>query len=248
MTLPTDNQSSAVRVWHATSSSAHPGPIEMRCESWLDQSELERASMFRQPTSRNQHVIGRGMARRLLGSDQVPPNTIRFESEVHGKPFVAEPEQAKRPFNVAHTDGLVICGIGNDRHQMLGIDVERLNRRTDPGLADRYFSEPEVRYLNSVGCDQMRRQAFLRIWTLKESFIKAIGTGLQTPLADFAFEEIDSDSPTIRMLNPKLESEVRWKFFAIEPRPGFVGAIAVATNQQEAPVNFELHSFDELLA
>ena len=188
------------------------------------------------------------MARRLLGDNLIQPESIRFGAETHGKPFVTEPEEAKRPFNVAHTDGLVMCGIGDNHHQMIGVDVERLDRRTDPEIADRYFSLPEIQYLNTHGCADARRNAFLRIWTLKESFIKAIGTGLQTPLADFAFEEIDSESPTIRMLNPALESDSFWNFYSFEPRTGFIAAVAVATGNASDRVEIELHSFDELIS
>lgn len=239
--------STAVRVWHATSSSAHPGPVELCCEAWLDESDRRRAARFARPTSRNQHVVGRGMARRLLGNDTVDPLSIRFAAEIHGKPYVIEPPQAQRPFNVAHTDGLVMCAVGNDAHAAIGIDVERLERRTDPAIADRYFSKPEVEYLRAFRRESQRKNAFLRIWTLKEAFIKAIGTGLQTPLADFAFEEIDSDSPKIRMLNPTLQSAQSWMFFSIQPRPGFVAAIAVAPKRAAEKIDFELLSFDELV-
>lgn len=187
------------------------------------------------------------MARRLLGSDLVEPQAIRFDAHLYGKPFVTEPDEAKQPFNVAHTDGLVMCGIGDRQHELIGVDVERLDRRTDPELAERYFSKPEVRYLNTHRGAAARANAFLRIWTLKESFIKAIGTGLQTPLADFAFEEIDSDSPSIRMLNPKLESNTAWNFYSFEPRDGFIAAVAVASKQATTGVEVELHSFDELI-
>jgi 4'-phosphopantetheinyl transferase len=187
------------------------------------------------------------MTRRLLGSDLVQPQSIRFAAHVYGKPFVTEPDEAKRPFNVAHTDGLVMCGIGDKQHEMIGVDVERLDRRTDPEIADRYFSEPEVRYLNTHRCPAERCNAFLRIWTLKESFIKALGTGLQTPLADFAFEEIDSGSPSIRMLNPELESDTAWNFYSFEPREGFIGAVAVASKEATARIEVELHSFDDLV-
>lgn len=239
-----DESSNSIGVWHAPSSLAQPGPIELRCESWLDDSDRQRADLFRQPTSRNQHVIGRGMARRLLGSRRIDPRSIRFAAEAHGKPYVAEPEEAKRPFNIAHTDGLVLCGIGSQPHDLVGVDVEGLDRRTDPDLADRYFSRPEVKYLRGHRGDSARRTAFLRIWTLKESFIKAIGTGLQTPLADFAFEEIDSETPKIKMLNPDLESDRVWQFFSIEPRPGFIGAIALGLPTQR-DVSLEIHRFDE---
>ena len=247
MTSSPNTPCSPVRVWHATSSSAQPGSIEACCESWLDAAELERAARFRRPTTRNQHVIGRGMARRLLCNDHIEPNSIRFALHAHGKPFVSEPEEAKQPFNIAHTDGLVMCGIGNDEHDLIGIDVERLDRKTDPELAERYFSAPEIDYLNRIGNADARSGAFLRIWTLKESFIKAIGTGLQTPLADFAFEQIDSDSPSIRMLNSDLESETPWKFFSFQPRVGFIAAMAVASKRVQ-PIGVELHSFDELVS
>ena len=93
-----------------------------------------------------------------------------------------------------------------------------------------------------------RRDAFLRIWTLKESFIKAIGTGLQTPLADFAFVDPESESPTIQMLDSKLDSDLSWRFFSVQPRPGFVAAIAVAVDLDGAPVSLELRRFDDLVA
>jgi 4'-phosphopantetheinyl transferase len=247
MTTAHLDSSDPIRVWHATSSTAGPGPIERCCHSWLDESERQRAERFRVATSRNQNVVGRGMARRLLSSDRFDPRAIRFDVEPHGKPFVSDPIDAKRPFNIAHTDGLVLCGVGSGGHQFVGVDVERLGRRTDPELAERYFSRPEVEYLSGFRSAEKRHDVFLRIWTLKESFIKAIGTGLQTPLADFAFEEIESDSPKIRMLSAQLESDLIWNFFCVEPRPGYVGAIAVGCRKGPHRINVELRCFDDLI-
>jgi 4'-phosphopantetheinyl transferase len=242
----------SICVWHACSSSTVPGLVERVCENWLNQEERIRADRFRQSTSRNQHVVGRGMARRLLGRDRIDPKAICFAAAKYGKPYVTEPAEAQLPFNVAHTDGLVMCGIGNRIDDLVGIDVEKLDRRTDPGLANRYFSAPEIRFLENYQSDADRRNAFLRIWTLKEAFIKAIGTGLQTPLADFAFEEIDSERPHIRMLNQSLESNTEWSFMSIEPRPGYIGAVAVGAvltgavlTKREAGVT--LRRFEDLL-
>lgn len=211
--------STTIRVWHAAASTDRPGKIESRCESWLQHEEIERANRFRRPTSRNQHVIGRGMARRLLGDTKVDPGAIRFAEHQYGKPYVESPESARQPFNIAHTEGLVMCGLGDAVHDLVGVDVEKLGRNTDPGLAERYFSRPEIEYLAGKN-DEQRQSAFLRVWTLKESFIKAIGTGLQTPLADFTFLDIDSPTPGIRMLNEDLEDKRTWRFFSIAPRPG----------------------------
>ena len=235
---------STIDVWHATASLQLPGKIEACCESWLEQEEVQRANRFRRLTTRNQHVIGRGMARRLLARAEFPPQEIQFAAALHGKPYVVAPDLARQPFNIAHTDGLVICGVGSDVHELVGIDVEKLDRRTDPALAERYFSTPEIEYLQTKTDEKSRQDAFLRVWTLKESFIKAIGTGLQTPLADFAFVDVDSPTPGIRMLNPDLVDGRTWSFFSIQPRPGYIGAVAVATG---AEVRLDLRCFDELI-
>ncbi len=183
------------------------------------------------------------MARRLLGDSKIGPAEIRFAEQSYGKPYVDSPEASKQPFNIAHTEGLVICGVGDQRHELIGVDVEQLGRHTDAGLAERYFSAPEIEYLSDKP-DHLRQQGFLRVWTLKESFIKAIGTGLQTPLADFSFVDIDSPTPGIRMLNQDLVDDRVWKFFSIQPRPGFIAAVAVAT---KAAVALDLNRFDDLL-
>ena len=216
-----------VQIWHAKASTESPGPTEVQCESMMLEDERDNADRFRRSTTRNQHVIGRGMARRLLGSEQVGPHEIRFAHGEQGKPFVTEPAKAKQPFNVAHTDGLVICGIGPEQTvDLVGVDVECVDRRTSTDLAERYFSPPEVEMLRSRPTSE-QKQFFLRIWTLKEAFIKAIGTGLHTPLADFAFHDIESDNPVIEFLSPSLEDSRSWQFFCFEPRAGYVAASAV---------------------
>ena len=216
-----------VQVWHAQASTEAAGVTEHVCESYLLDDERASANRYRQATSRNQHVIGRGMARRLLGSDSVAPTDIGFGYEDYGKPYVESPTDAKRPFNVAHTNGLVLCGLGDaNAIELIGVDVESLARRTSTELAERFFAAPEIASLRRRP-DSDQKRFFLRIWTLKEAFIKAIGTGLRTPLADFAFHDIDSDNPGIEFLDPGLEDERTWQFFCFEPRPGFVAASAI---------------------
>ena len=244
-----------IKVWHATSSQNDPGRVEQACERYLDSDERMRADKFRQPTSRNQHVIGRGMTRHLIGEQTgVNPAAIQFGLQHYGKPFVLAPTQATQPFNVAHTSGLVLCGLVDKEEAattspsfQLGVDVEAVDRRTDPAIAERFFSKPEVDHLRSRVGEVERRLAFLRIWTLKESFIKAIGTGMSTPLADFAFEQIDSERPKIRMLSDDLNVGDAWQFNVFEPRPGFIAATAVCAGKQTPAPELKLISFDDVV-
>ena len=239
-------QRGCVRIWHAAASSGTPGLLEQRCELLLDASERTEADRYRVATARNQHIVGRGMARWLLGGSAVLPEQIQFECGDHGKPAVVDPPAAQQPFNIAHTDGLVLCGIAEDPTvQMVGVDVESLNRRTTTDLAERYFSPPEVAALRDRSADEQKR-FFLRIWTLKEAFIKAIGTGLYTPLADFAFHDIETESPSIEFLAPELDQGQNWRFFCFEPRAGFTAAAAVVS-ARDSEMAIDCREFEPLL-
>ena len=228
-----------IELWHAGASVHAPGPLEDFCERSLTPDEIGRANRFVQATSRNQHVVGRGMARRLLAGERSPAE-IRFRYLNHGKPIVEAPTALRRPFNIAHTSGLVVCGLAIDPEHWLGVDVERLDRRTDPGLAERYFSPPEISLIRDTP-PAGRQERFLRIWTLKEAFIKALGTGLQTPLEDFAFADIDADRPTVRWLRPGVDDGRQWQFWSLEPRPGFIAAVAIGvpTSPGDGPIGEE---------
>lgn len=246
-----------ITVWSATASSDHPGELEQHCQSWLTAEELQRADRFRVATARNQHIVGRGMARKLLATsfvdqtDSTPPQRfdpveIVFSFTQFGKPFVIEPKPLVRPFNIAHTDAMVLfasCPAGN-----IGVDVERISRRTDVALAERYFAKPEVEYVMDQADADAKLRAFLRVWTLKESFIKAIGTGLSMPLADFAFEQIDDERPRVRMLNPALDDGRQWQFITFSPKDGYVAALAIADTQPQSPPQLSLQRFESLLS
>lgn len=224
----------AVDLWMAAVSSGPPSELEWCCHGWLTDQERQRADRFRRQTSWNQHVTGRGMCRRLLvRGTNVAPRQVIFETTLHGKPLVVAPAEVQRAFNVSHTDGAALYV--DHPASRIGVDVEQLDRNTDIALAERYFAAPEVEYVMGQAGPDARRRAFLRVWTLKESFIKAIGTGLSMPLAEFAFERIDDPQPRVRMLNPVLGDSARWRFAALQPAPGLIAAVALEVSSAEAP-------------
>ena len=60
----------------------------------------------------------------------------------------------------------------------VGIDMER-TRRVNVNVMRRQFTAAENAYLRS------KPDAFLRLWTRKESYCKAVGEGLHLPLSSF---------------------------------------------------------------
>lgn len=99
----------------------------------------------------------------------------------HGKPYLKDFPNIH--YNISHTDGLVACGIGD---RQLGIDVERIRpfRNT---ILRRVFSDAERRHMDEIP-EPERSQYFFRIWTLKESYLKASGLGITVPLTTISFE------------------------------------------------------------
>jgi len=254
----------AVDLWHVTAAVDAEGPVERFCGRFLDPGEVAHADRFRIASARYQHIVGRGMARVLLAGQQHPPESIRFRQLDQGKPVVDSPVELRRPFNIAHTSGLVICGVaaapeaslaagrpghppdptspgpvagvaGEVHESWLGVDVESLDRRPDLGLARRYFAREEVEQIARADAE-IAHELFLRIWTLKEAFIKAIGTGLRTPLDAFAFMNVWQGRPTLLFHDPDLARGRQWHCQNLQPRPGFVAAVAWGT-----PINNMRH-------
>lgn len=103
----------------------------------------------------------------------IPPDIFAGE---HGKPYL---RNGGVYFNISHSADTVACAICDDE---VGLDIQYITEYK-PELAARFFAEDECAYVES-GAD--RNAAFTEIWSKKESYIKALGTGLITPLASFS--------------------------------------------------------------
>jgi len=92
-----------------------------------------------------------------------------------GKPYFLNHPHVH--FNLAHCDAGVACIIAD---VPVGIDIESI-RPLDRKIIARVFTEQERTFLEH--CNN-RNLAFTEIWTLKESWLKATGYGLNYPPKD----------------------------------------------------------------
>ncbi|MGE5530334.1 MAG: 4'-phosphopantetheinyl transferase family protein [Patescibacteria group bacterium] len=115
---------------------------------------------------------------------------IRFGLNPDGKPVLVHPDGLC--FNISHAGDWVVCALD---HDPVGIDVENI-KPFNPGIAERFFSPEE--YLELVRQkDDAMIEYFYRIWTLKESYVKMIGKGLNTSLSSFTIR-ISGDAIMLR--------------------------------------------------
>lgn len=98
----------------------------------------------------------------------------------YGKPFLAE--HLEIHYNLSHGDGIAACIVGEKE---CGIDCERV-RTYHANVVKRVFSDTEKAFIESAD-ESEKDLIFFRLWTLKESYIKAIGTGLSYPLVKAEF-------------------------------------------------------------
>lgn len=98
---------------------------------------------------------------------------ITLKRNAYGKPYL--PDYPFIQFNISHSGKYVVCAVHN---QDVGIDIEEI-QTFDLLLAKQLFTVDEYQMiLNSND----RNHACYEIWTMKESYTKAIGKGLVIPL------------------------------------------------------------------
>ena len=195
---------------------AHPSLADDEIHLW--RVVIDGTPTAREVTAKTRSILERLLAR-YAGLDRAP-EIARGE---HGKPYA--PAVPAIDFNLSHSRDHVLLAFA--RHQPLGVDLERIDRRLSlEDLARRFFSGDEADALDRLG-ETERLPAFLRLWTCKEAVLKAIGQGLSFGLDRVAFALGGDGMPTgLSHLAAEAGARDQWHLWQLEPAPGFVGALA----------------------
>ncbi len=228
-----------VHAWFAdTSVLAHDEARRGRALDWLTPAERARADRYRHDRDRLMFVMGRVMARRLVGEALgIAPTAWPWGEGPQGRPEIAAPSTSLR-FNLAHSAGLVCCVLASLRE--VGIDVEDVERAaTDPAIVPRVCSPDEAA---AIGVGQPGwRERFLEVWTLKEAYLKARGVGISVHLADISFST-GPEGPSVRFVGSLAGTDDGWAFRLLRPTPRHLLAIAASTADGIEPA-FALEPF-----
>jgi len=206
-----------VRLW-SLQLTAPDGVVE-QLHATLSTDERERAARFRFPYLRTRFVIARSALRALLGvALDVAPAAVVFRYGAAGKPAVAGGPE----FNLSHSGDVALFAL--HPRTPLGVDVERLRVIADlEQIATRFFAPAETADLLALDPAE-RGSAFLRCWTRKEAFVKALGDGLSIPLSDFTVSLGPSEPAVLRELRGAPASG--WALHSFEPEAECIAAVA----------------------
>lgn len=225
--------------------------------------ERERIRQFRYLHDAKSSLVGVLLAR-LLGRAVLGPAAAGEGSlvrDARGRPGLAGAAAAGWDFNVSHQGSFVVLAAegGGDPGVRVGVDVMRAARERPSStssaseffrLMRRQFTDREWEFIRGEeekGEDaQMAR--FFRMWCLKESFVKAEGSGLAWDLRRIDFRVASASVPASdSALEVDGEPQGDWRFeeTALADRGGAEHLVCVAVNRRAsagsaAPRPFEV--------
>ena len=193
----------------------------------LSPDEQERRSRFRFEEDRQLFLVSHALLRAVLSQyAPVAPTEWKFQQTAKGKPLVAA--DAGLPalqFNLSHTANLAACAV--TRTCPVGVDVESLDRHADPKVAQRVLTPSELKQFQEAAPRQ-QKELFFRYWTLKESYVKAVGLGLAMSLREISFVLSETNPPAIVFSAASSENARAWQFHQQPVDPHYFLAVTVA--------------------
>ena len=135
---------------------------------------------------RDGHTVGRLLLAKLY-AQATGENLPDIAVTENGKPYFPD-----RPwhFSISHTKNFAFCVL-SDRN--IGLDAEEKGRTVSPAMIEKFTSPEEKKRL---GADP--RDAFLRLWVLKEAQAKLTGRGMGNWLKNTDFDPFD---PKIQIID-----------------------------------------------
>lgn len=146
--------------------------------SLLDKNEQDKALRFVQAIHGRRYVASHGKLRLILsGYLGLPAEKITYREQAFGKPvIVIKGMDHDVKFNLAHSENKMLVAVGAD--DRTGVDIEVWNSKIDfVSIASICFAETERSFWNGLP-ECSKDEYFYRLWTRKESFVKAVGVGL----------------------------------------------------------------------
>ena len=196
---------------------------------WLDEQDLVRCARYCYDRPKREFVLCRATLRYILCSRLGFENkSLSFGTLEHGKPFgLVDGKVAPVSFNVSHSGKHGLIAIGPQG--MLGVDVEERTTRVDiDSLIETVYGPNEQAEFELLG-ESDKRHLFFKLWTLKESLIKALGTGFTLDPVQFEIpRSIRRDEKTDYFRFPHLPN-TSWKLENLE-NDKFAAALAYEKN------------------
>ncbi|MGJ7605336.1 4'-phosphopantetheinyl transferase family protein [Variovorax sp. LT1R20] len=232
-----------IHLWFCPHGDSGDPALEASYRALLTPQELQQKDRFHFARDRHRYLLTRVLVRTILSRyAPIEPQDWRFSNGPFGRPRIdgsALEETRGLDFNLSHTAGLIVLAIARDIE--LGVDVENIRRAAVLEAVDHFFAPAEAASLGALPADSQPHR-FFELWTLKESYIKARGMGLQIPLDSFAFALDNPGNVGFALADP--HGNAAWHFQQLQPTPDHMVALCSSTDarivcRETSPLQWE---------
>lgn len=195
-----------------------PNFIELKSDlfQFLNSAEHKKAKRFYKEIDRDRFTIYRSILKLLLGAyTKLEVKNIYLDYDFNKKPYLASHPWLH--FNMSHSEDFAAIAISRKK---VGLDIEYLAKdfKFTSLLPDIFADNENLIIQNSTD----KKTTFYTLWTRKESFVKALGKG------------IDEDFKYIPCLDGQhvldfalIKNSQNWQVYSFNLADHYIGAIAV---------------------
>lgn len=130
--------------------------------------------------------------------------TIKFNQ--FQKPIVDE--EFKFCFNLTHSGNWLGIAWGEKN---VGLDIEIVDEKNDCPI-NYFLTIAEQKYLDGISDDEKKKR-IIRLWTIKEAYLKWLGTGMSTDMKSFS---VETEYMWAEYWKGNIEGNTTWISFPIE--------------------------------
>lgn len=171
-----------VKIFYDSIRKLDEGAVYDRCYNSLSAYRREKADKVKFPEDKKRSVAAGILLNQGLSAYGLRECDMVYETNQNGKPFFREYPQIR--FSLSHSGEYVMAAFSDVE---IGCDIQQMEQ-TDLKIARRFFAPEEYAYIKEQEEESAQEEAFYRIWVLKESFLKAVGTGMALSMTDFSIQ------------------------------------------------------------
>ena len=177
----------------------------------LSDEELRRVNQFSAPLDRRRATVRIARRRHALATYlNTDTENVQIEFDTSGKPSATSSLGESLSFSSSTCGDLAVLAVTRDKQ--IGVDVEGAFELTDPErFASRVATAREAMEIAQLQ-KSLQPDAYLRLWTRKEAYLKATGEGIGAGFQHFEVP-LDIDS-WAQPFHPLVDGPV-WLFFKL---------------------------------
>ncbi len=172
---------------------------------------IEEIVRYKNLDDRRLKFFGKLIVRKYYKDSGLEFSWKDWVTTLRGKPYFKN----KKKFNIAHSGEYVIVAFSDKE---IGVDIEASSNFDISSVAS-YFHSEEIKHIKKSSDP---KEAFFRLWTRKEAYLKATGKGI----VDGIHQE--------NCLSNKINSEEKWYLHSILLIPNY--SVALCTQIAECNI------------